>query len=136
GWSAVAAVWLLVDGLNRLAASGDAPAVPAAPLSPAFLAAVRAQQAELLRLAELDAPPAPPPEPAAAEEKPRPRGPRAQSRMNLHEPSPVALAGNSKSQAPSPKEIPNLNLQDRGAEETLELVSWSFLGAWTLDLGA
>lgn len=137
GWSAVAAVWLVILGLNRLAASGDAPSVAARPLSPDFLAAVRSQQAELLRLAELDAPvPPPPPAPVATEEKPRRRGPRAKGQRNLHELWPVALAGNSKSQAPSSKEIPNLNLQDRGAEETLELVSWSFLGALNFELGA
>jgi hypothetical protein len=74
----VAAVWLVILGLNRLAASGDAPAGGGRPPSPEFLAAVRAQHAELLRLAELDAPvPAPPPAPVAAEEKPRRRGPRA-----------------------------------------------------------
>lgn len=139
GWSAVAAVWLVILGLNRLTASGDAPAAARPPLSPDYIAAVRAQQAELLRLAELDVPdPAPPPAPATTgpDDKPRPRGPRAHW-PGVGEALEARLAALDCGGKRSTGSFGAMSSCEPGLVATRpSLIAATFLGALDLELGA
>src|SRR5882672_4538991 len=46
------------------------------------------------------------------------------------------LAGSSKTQDPSPREIPRPKIQNHDKASWLELAAWIFFGVWILELGS